>query len=601
MGFLKNIKLSGLAIFIVALSCFIIDFSFKNWERSGRVIENEARSYYSYLPARFIYDDLPLEQSDYHFEDGFDLFNPVYTAGGKKVIGRAMGLSFLYAPFFFAAHAYAIVTDYPENGFSEPYKFFLLLSAVFYLVIGLDFVRRILNHYKFSDLHIAITLLLTGLGTNLLCYSSQSAPMPPVYSFCLFAAFAYFTIRWYEAHTMKHTIILGLLLGLISLIKPSDCVILVFFFLYGVSGWEEFKQRLAFFRRECFLLNVVILFAFLTWIPQFIYWDDLTGYYFFSSSPGEQFFFTQPQLAEGLFSFRKGWLLYTPLMTFPLLGFFIKDPRLKKYRWAIIIFFVVNIYIVFSWWCWWNGPSYGQSSLIASYAILAIPLALFVQSALEKKWLMRSAFLAFSVFFIWLNIFQTFQYENTSLHPEGMTKELYLKQFGRYGKISNYNQYLDFADADEAKKGNFVVVKSNIKEMSRLNGKIESGRKTVQLIAYNNKYVCADETRGDMMYANKDVPYTWETFSLLMFENGHCGILSYKNKFLCTELNNNREITATRDKCGDWETFTILSLGNDNVAFKAVNGSYISVDERGQLFANSLSVGEKETFKLIQK
>ncbi|PIP53848.1 MAG: hypothetical protein COX07_08495, partial [Bacteroidetes bacterium CG23_combo_of_CG06-09_8_20_14_all_32_9] len=214
-------KLTTIAIIIVLLACFIIDFDLKNWRKNDRVIEHDIHWYYAYLPAQFIYDDIKLIKSDYRFDENYYLFWTV-NADGKIIIKTTMGMSILYAPFFFVAHALASVSNYPENGFSEPYKFFLLISAIFYLFIGLDFLKKILRHYQFSDIHIAITILLIGLGTNLLAYSSQTAPMPHVYIFCLFSIFIYYTIKWYQFQSIKNTLILGLLLGLISLIRPSN-------------------------------------------------------------------------------------------------------------------------------------------------------------------------------------------------------------------------------------------------------------------------------------------------------------------------------------------------------------------------------------------
>jgi hypothetical protein len=221
MNFIKKLPWSTFVIAIVLFACLLIDFNFKKWKRQDQVIEHDIHWYYAYLPATFIYHDIGLTKSDYKRGEKYYLFWTVNTDDGRKLIKSTMGLAVLYAPFFFVAHAFTLCTDYPADGFSEPYKIFLLLSAVFYLFIGLDYVRRILRHYSFSDKIIAGTLLLIGLGTNLLCYSSQSAPMPHVYIFCLISIFIYYTIQWYQTQSVKNTIVLGLLLGLISLIRPS--------------------------------------------------------------------------------------------------------------------------------------------------------------------------------------------------------------------------------------------------------------------------------------------------------------------------------------------------------------------------------------------
>lgn len=589
-----KLRFSTIAILVVALTCLIIDFSFKNWEKQERVIEHDIHWYYSYLPAKFIYNDIKLEQSDYHFEDDYYLFWPIYTPDGKKVIKTTMGLSIMYAPFFFAAHAYACVSDYPENGFSIPYKLFLLLSAIFYLIVGLDFLRKILRHYEFSELHMGITILLTGLGTNLLCYSSQSAPMSHAYNFCLFAIFIYYTIKWYQQHSMKNTIILGLLLGLISLIRPSNGIIVLFFGLYGVSDWTGFKERLAFFRKECFLLNVIALCALLVWVPQLLYWKTVTDNYFFYSYTDEGFFFDRPKILEGLFSFRKGWLVYTPVMAFSLIGIFVKDPVLKKMRLSILVFFVINIYIIFSWWCWWYGGTFGQRSLIESYALLAVPMAFLVRYVFEKRWL-KFAFIAVCAFFTWLNIFQTVQFEKQSLHWEGMTKELYFRQFGKLEKIPDYDKYISYPDADEAKKGNSCEPKPKEPEIKQEDIKGEK----VNLLAVNNKYLCAEQDK--FVYANRDAANTWETFYLTKLDSNRYAIQANTGLYLCAELNaDNKEITCSRKSAGDWETFVMVDAGNGFVAFKAFNNKYLSVDATLlQIFANAEAVGPNERFRLM--
>ncbi len=340
-----KIQLSTTAIFIVVLACLLIDANLKNFEKQDRVIEWDVHSYYAYLPAVFIYNDIKLVKSDYRFGNSYYLFWPSTTAEGKNVIKTSMGIAILYAPFFFVAETIAVLTDYPETGFSEPYKIFLLLSAVFYLFVGLDYLKKTLRHFKFSDIHTAITILLIGLGTNLLCYSSQSAPMSHVYSFCLISIFIYYTIRWHEFQTIKHTLIIGFLIGLISLIRPTNVIVMLIFVFYGISNVSDLKDRFLFFRKKTPLLLLMLILFILVWMPQFIYWKIVTGHFFYYSYTGERFFFNDPKIIDGIFSFRKGWLVYTPIMAFALIGIFLLKDSVKKMQFPIIIFFVINIYI----------------------------------------------------------------------------------------------------------------------------------------------------------------------------------------------------------------------------------------------------------------
>jgi hypothetical protein len=603
-------KFSSIAIGIVAFACLLIDFSLKNWEKQDRVIEWDVHSYYEYLPAYFIYKDIKFEKSDYRVGDNRYLFWPVTLEDGRKVIKMTMGTAIFYAPFYFAAHAYASVTDYPEDGFSEPYKLFLLLSTVFYLIIGLDFLRKILSYYNFSDKHIAIVILLIGLGTNMLCYASQSAPMSHVYSFCAFAIFIYYTIKWHQLQSIKNTLMIGLLFGLISLIRPTNVVILLFFILYGVSTIPELKQRILFFCKQYFLLIVMGICTLLVWVPQFIYWKIATGSFICYSYTDEGFFFSHPRIYDGLFSFRKGWLVYTPMMGFALIGIYFLKEELKKIRLAIVVFMIVNIYVIFSWWCWWYGGTFGQRSFIESYSLLAIPFASFIQVLSGKKWYYNLLFYSIAVFFIWLNIFQTYQFEFHSLHHDGMTQELYFKQFGKLDRIKDFESEVHWPNYDEARKGNSCIkgddtarTQNNAPPIHNNYSKKEIGRKRIQLKAINGKYVCSDgAVANNIVIANRESAQGWETFTLILFEKNECAILAYNNKFFCAELDHQNEITSIRDNIAKWETFTWVQLDSNHVAFIAANGKYLSVDEKSlQLYARSETIGKQEKFETITK
>ncbi len=611
-----KVSFSSLAIFIVAAACLLVDFSLKLWEEEERVIEWDVHSYYEYLPAYFIFDDIKFEKSDYRIGDHRHLFWPVYTDDGRKVIKMTMGTSYFYAPFFFVAHAYASVTNYAEDGFSEPYKLLLLLSTIFYLIIGLDFVRKILLRLNFSDAVIGITILLLGLGTNILCYASQSAPMSHIYSFCLFAAFIFYTIKWYEKPNWKLAILLGILFGWITLIRPTNSVIGIFFMLYGTSNLQELKNRISFFLKQWPSLILITIFSFLMLIPQLLYWKHVTGGYISYSYGEEGFFFSHPRILEGLFSWRKGWLVYTPLMAFALIGIFFLKDELKKFKAAIIVFMLCNIYIIFSWWCWWYGGTLGQRSLIESYALLSIPLAAIIQKVQSST---RPATLPFwgrwrgwlfcfvAVFFIWLNIFQTYQFEFHALHHDGMNKELYFKQFGKMGRIQGFDNMVHWPSYAEAVKGHDCETRpTDNKEAQRrapLNiatDKKEVGRKNIQLKTVNGRFLCADEAAKDIIIANRDSAQGWETFTLVIFENKECAIVSHRNKFFTVEKDQHNELSATQDNISKLGTFLIEELDNNQVALKAANGKYLTVDEKSmKIFAKSDRVGEQEKFEMV--
>ncbi|MCL4856837.1 MAG: hypothetical protein KJZ55_06155 [Flavobacteriales bacterium] len=586
-----KLNLTNSSIWLVFLTAFVITISLQNWKKQDRVIEHDVHAYYEYLPLLFIYDDIKIEKSDYRFGDNYYFIWISHVSDkGVKVIKASCGLSILYAPFFFIAHGVALLTDYPANGFSEPYKVFLLISTLFYLFIGLNFLKKILNSIGFNDKHSAITILAVGLGTNLLAYSSQSAPNPHTYNFALFAIFIYYTIKWYEKQSYKATIILAFLFGLIALIRPSNVIIIFFFIFYGISSWTDIKERFFLFKKEFVKLLFFAVIPLFVWFPQFWYWKIVSGKFLYYSYNEEGFYFTDPKILEGLFSFRKGWLIYTPIMAFSIIGLYFLKDKLKKLLVPISIFTVLNIYIIFSWWCWWYGGTYGQRVMIDSYAMLAIPLAAFVKYADDKR-IVNYLFYGITLFFIWLNIFQTYQFENQCLHYDSMSSKLYFKQFGIMHRKVDFEKYLDWADYDAAKyRGNKVKEKSSI---------ISKDSQKVNLIAFNGKYLCTEWDRS--IIADKDVANAWEVFIVNIFDKNEISIVAYDEYLLSADLGMNGEVTATRKEKHSWETFIIEYLEPNIIAIKAENGKYFSVDSNTlKISATAETIGEKEQFKLVK-
>lgn len=90
-----------------------------------------------------------------------------------------------------------------------------------------------------------------------------------------------------------------------------------------------------------------------------------------------------------------------------------------------------------------------------------------------------------------------------------------------------------------------------------------------------------------------------ERLHLSRIEKTKCGFLASNNLFLCTELNNTFEIIANRESIGEWETFEIIHSKGGLLAFKAVNGRFLSVDQQThQIRAIGETIGEDELFRM---
>ncbi len=198
-------------------------------------------------------------------------------------------------------------------------------------------------------------------------------------------------------------------------------------------------------------LIMIAFSAFVLFIPQFAYWKLVSGHFVFYSYTDEHFFFTRPHLVEGLVGFRKGWLIYTPVMIFAMLGL-IRTAKIKEWALGMRMFTLLNIYIVLSWWCWWYGGSFGARSFIDSYALLSVPLASYFTFAFSKR-LVFSVTIVITLFFISLNIYQTMQYKHGVIHFDSMTNDSYQAIFLKEKRPDYYFYLICHPDYYNAKLG----------------------------------------------------------------------------------------------------------------------------------------------------
>ncbi len=450
MQFYKS--LSYRVIILTAVICIWVILNRGLYKRENGVIIHDINYYYSYLPAAFIEHDPALKFLDDTSRNFAGRYWHLDAPNGGHVFKMSMGMSYLYSPFFFAGHAAAVLKHKPADGFSRPYQFFMSFSGLFYMLCGLWLLRKILLNY-FSEFVCASTLLILGMGTNLFFYSVQEGPMTHAPNFFLFSLILHLTIRWHQETTWGRSILLGLALGVATLIRPTNILIgfmPLLYNTYSITSARAKWQWMLNFKTQLLIIAVGIL---LPWIPQLLYWKLVTDHWFFYSYINESFFFTNPHIFDTLFSFRKGLFIYTPLMFLAFCGLFLLKKRLPQFGLALWIFTILNIYVVSSWWCWWYGGSFGLRAYIEMFALWALPLAVILEKTLASPKLIKWGALSLISLFILLNIFQSMQYWNGAIHWDGMNYKLYKAQFLRRSCVPGYEELVTQPNYEKALKG----------------------------------------------------------------------------------------------------------------------------------------------------
>jgi hypothetical protein len=116
-------------------------------------------------------------------------------------------------------------------------------------------------------------------------------------------------------------------------------------------------------------------------------------------------------------------------MLFAIGGLIIALKNKKPYALSILIFLPVFVYVVFSWWCWWYGGSYGSRPMVDIYALLALPMGAAFNFIGQQKWFLKSPLIIVIVLMIALNLFQTAQKRTGYLHHSWMTEKAYWSNF----------------------------------------------------------------------------------------------------------------------------------------------------------------------------
>jgi hypothetical protein len=233
-------------------------------------------------------------------------------------------------------------------------------------------------------------------------------------------------------------------------------------------------------------------------VPQLIYWKWATGHWVHYSYGNEGFDFMNPMLSKGLFGFKNGWLVYTPIMAFSLIGFFTgfrKNPLFL----ALLILLPLHIYIIYSWWNWQYINGIGSRPMVDIYGLLAFPMAAFF------AWIGRSklgiGLLAIAIiFFTWLNLFQTYQYHKIIIFPEDGNWAFYKSTFGKT-KLT----YRDLAHFDTGETQPFPEDLEKIEMIQYLNFEDSASANYVREPAFegNFSYQLTQEERYGPTYRGK--------------------------------------------------------------------------------------------------
>jgi hypothetical protein len=424
---------SRFLFWLAAAILVLAQFQDRRW-KVLEVFDWDGGGYYAYLPAHFLYGDVGRADSLNELLQASrpDRPHPMGRLGmsrlptGQVVIKYPLGVALSELPWFAGAHLYARYYGAPPDGFSRPYQQAMMVSGLLYGILGLWVLRKLLQRY-FLDATVAWTLAIIALGTNFLVYSTYEAAVAHCRLFLWQAALLYCTARWYESPRRRWAAGIGLWLGLATLTRLTEALYVLIPLTWGLGVGQVRRPALLGRYASQLLLATGVGATVLS--LQFFYWHAVSGHWTVDAYPGEFFNFGHPHILEGLFSFRKGWLLYTPLMTLALAGTWWLRRYVPAALGPVLVLLPVLLWVTFSWEQWWYGGGFSARPLISIYPLLALPLASLLAAGSSWGGWRWASLQGLVVVGILLNLWQSWQWNGGIIDSENETQQHYIERF----------------------------------------------------------------------------------------------------------------------------------------------------------------------------
>lgn len=422
------------------LSIAIVVFAFAKFsdEKEPPIVRSDGRGYYAYLPAIFTFNDATFDsniaaeksylgaESNAHY-----LFrNPE----GKHLNKYFPGVALLQAPFYLAGSATNGIAGTTSDGYDQTHFLFFLFGALFYALLGVFQFRKLL--IRLFPAHQRVLEYLVPvfyLATPLFYYSTSAVCFSHLYSFALFALFGNLVLNLRLGFTTRRFFYLGLVLGLIFLVRPTNgIVVLILPFLLGSKElFREFLESL--FKERAKRLLFGIFGFFLVVGVLFSVWKWESGHWFLWSYGGEGFNLLRPQLWATLFSFRIGLFLQSPIVLLSFVGVILWaiHNRFRAFWW--LAYFTINLWIVSSWWCWDYESAFGHRAFTEHFVFLLLPILALLKSN-------KAIALSFVGVFTVLGTFRLFAIENGTMATQRFTRSNYISSLA-FWNADNQNRW----------------------------------------------------------------------------------------------------------------------------------------------------------------
>jgi hypothetical protein len=399
------------------------------FKHEGQYLASDCEEYSLYLRAVFIhgtFENIPVWTKNQL---------STFPNNNKLATRFTYGVALMELPFFAIAQLSRKIQGYDTKApFSNDFSVMMLVSGCFYMTLGLFFVYRSLIRQFQNKKAVYWTIAILYFGSSLLNYGIREPTMSHIYTFCLVAAIINILPSfWQKKQLIKRILLMGFLVSLVILTRPTNFLIAIVVLLYDINSISDLKNRFTLIIQQRNRLCLIPLIGILMAIPQMAYWHYLSGKWLinlYSEIHHAVFKWSTPHFYDVLFHPCNGFLYYTPIMCFTLLGMSWLAIRNKFNGRLYLIIFLTTFYLSASWCMWWFGHAYGHRPFVDYYPLMAFGLAYYINELYKTK-MQWFKYLNFSIFafLMFVNFRFTIVPFYWQVEPDGSLIEQYWKAF----------------------------------------------------------------------------------------------------------------------------------------------------------------------------
>ncbi len=370
-----------------------------------RIYASDEIKYYAYTHSLFFDGDLDFSNDYLHWYEvdpvkfeaiKTDLYN-TREPTGLPTNEAPIGTGLLWMPSYAIAHvltlgAQSVGFDVKADGWSDPYIAAVCLTSYLFGCLGLLLCWSIASGY-FGRRLAAFAVVVVWFSTSLIFYTVIAPPWSHATSLLVVTFFIWYwhrtRLRDGHSRTLIQWAILGALGGVMMLVREQDAL------FFAIPGVEALIALIAMWRRHhadwlrragglVLGFGVMMVAAFIAFIPQLIAYKVITGAFGPSKVVSGKFDLTSPNFLNVLFNPEHGMIPWAPIIGVALIGMALFWRRDRLFAGALLLAFVLQVYIAGSFLTWQSASSFGQRRFINCTLIFVLGVSALISWALAK-------------------------------------------------------------------------------------------------------------------------------------------------------------------------------------------------------------------------